>query len=120
MSAIFTSCRPDPASIVLKTGWLRYNSRQGIDGLVRFKKYDCELLFVGASNPGTGQFRRFIDALKLKYDSVTIFAVWNEKLPEILLRYGFKEWSGVEPDGEVVSGYRWVSSPEEQDRSSPT
>lgn len=109
--AIFTSMRPDAVATVLKTGYQRYESKQGISGLCRIKGFHLDLLFVSASKPGTGQFRRFIAACKTKYDSITVWEIWNKELPAILTRYGFKPTGEVpedeEPDARMIEGYRW-------------
>lgn len=107
MSVIFTSSRPDYASLVLNTGWNRFTSKQGIDGLMRINGLDLELLAVFAAKPGTGQFRRFITACKGKFDTVAVWEIWNDDLPTILTRYGFIPVEKTEDDGEVIRGFCW-------------
>jgi hypothetical protein len=100
---------PDPGALSLKGDFRRFESRQGIEGLMRLTHGDreIELLAVRATQPGTGQFRRFIAACQTKFDRVAIWNVWNGELPAILQRYGFTPCEQTEADGEKMEGLAW-------------
>jgi len=109
MSAIFIWSERFHLLTGKETGWRSFKSAQGIDGLMRIKGHDLELLAVTAGDPGKGQFRRFVAACKQKHDSICIWAIWNDDLPAILRRYGFRPHSIHEPDGELLEGYLWTA-----------
>lgn len=112
-ATVFIRSWPDPNAVVLKTGFRRFNSHQGIDGLMRISGYDLELLAVHATRPGTGQFRRFVTACKAKFDTIAIWHVWNNDLPAILLRYGFSPYEKTEKQENLI-GFRWVAEASQQ------
>lgn len=100
---------PDLAGQILGTGYNRFVSHCGIDGLAKENGDRLNLLAVGSSNPGTGQFRNFIAECKRFYKTICIWECWNPILPPILERYGFKSETEIQGDGEVLDGYRWDS-----------
>lgn len=98
-----------PYAAFLQTGYEHFVSDCGIDGLARVIHYrKLELLSVNALNPGTGQFRAFIDSCKKHYDCICVWEVWNDQLALILKRYGFHKARQREPNGEIVAGWKWT------------
>lgn len=98
----------DPVSQVLGTGYLRFQSPTGIDGLAKVKENRLDLLAFNALVPGVGQFRRFIGRCKREYETICIWEVWNPWLHEVLQRYGFRAYSEVDRDtDERLEGYRY-------------
>jgi len=79
----------DIISQLLNTGYERFSSPTGINGLAQIIDGGLDILAVDAGHPGTGQFREFIHQCKIEFDQVVIWEVWNEMLPEVLQRYGF-------------------------------
>lgn len=79
----------DPIGQELGTGYMRFVSPLGVDGLVKARSPRLDLLFVGTSYPGTGQFRRFIAQAKTEFGTICIWEVWSDVLQIVLPRYGF-------------------------------
>lgn len=103
---------PDAASDLLGTGYKRFESPTGIQGLAKANtgRYisRLDLLAVVASKPGTGQFRRFVAECQAMYNTVCVWESWNPILGRALAKYGF--YKALECDGdtyEPVSGWRW-------------
>lgn len=107
MNPILGRTQPDPAGEALGTDMQRFESPTGIHGLCREGCCRLEILAIVATIPGTGQFRRFIVAAKQAYPTIFIWHVWNVRLEATLKRYGFVPATRTEPDGEVLTGYRW-------------
>lgn len=101
---------PHHLGVILKTGFLEFESMAGVGGLA--KEYDrtIEILAVHASNPGTGQFRAFIEELKGSFETIFIWEVWNPDLKKTLKRYGFNKTKREEPD-ETITGFKWRAHP---------
>ncbi len=78
----------------------------GMDGLWYSTGAHLEILAVFSSQPGTGQFRRFIREMQYRHESVSVWEIWNENLFAALVRYGFKP-CGLKRDGETLAGLRW-------------
>lgn len=84
-----------------------FESEHGIHGQAWVEGTRLHILSVIATNPGTGQLRRFIKACKTEYSHVYVWEIMNPELGRILRRYGFTKARRVEPDGEVLTGYKW-------------
>lgn len=106
----FMRWKVDFAGQILGTGYQQFFSRSGIDGLARVRENTIELLAMVSNDPGKGQFRNFIAALKKQYDAIYVWVIWNEDLIPVLERYGFEtatlteEIQGVV---ETVTGMKW-------------
>ncbi len=99
---------PDPFGAILNTGFERFNSPTGINGLVRVEGGQLEILAVDATKPGTGQFRKFMKQCKQEYEAIIVWEVWNKGLEQVLVRYGFTPHAGIEPlTQEPLTGMRW-------------
>jgi hypothetical protein len=96
----------DPVGEALGTGFGRFVSPLGVDGLVKVRSPRLDILFVGTSQPGTGQFRRFIAQAKTEFDIICIWEIWNDQLKTVLPRYGFLPATDFQ-DGEQLTGFRW-------------
>ncbi len=93
---------------VLGTGYERFYSETGMNGLAREDGDRLNLLALDASNPGTGQFREFIEQAKKEYKTICIWHVSHEWLKLKLLEYGFRPYD--ENDiitTELLKGYRY-------------
>ena len=99
---------PDPISSLLGTGYEKFRSPTGLNGLAKDSDERLDLLVVDATIPGTGQFRTFIEKAKLEYETICVWEVWNKDLRPILERYGFFPYHETDPDtDEPLEGYRW-------------
>lgn len=109
MTPLFTKFTPDPWGKILQTGFHRFESSVGIDGLARVNSYSemIELLAVHAKKPGKGQFREFIKRLKREYRIICIWHIENRLLDKVLPRYGFAPEVMVDSRREILIGYRW-------------
>jgi len=87
-----------------------FESPSGIHGQAWTEGRNLHLLSVLATEPGTGQFRCFIEACKAEYDSVSVWVIFNPDLAGILRKYGFRRARKTESGGEVLTGYRWQRS----------
>lgn len=96
---------PDQISIMLGTGYFRFEA-QGIHGLVKVDNCRLDILAVSATQPGTGQFRRFMDNMKNLYTQIYVWEVWNDNLAAALGRYGFEPITEAH-DGEQLDGFLW-------------
>ena len=112
---------PDPVGMMLGTGYMRFASPLGVDGLVRTNSTKkLELLAVVSTEEGKGNFRRFIAACKERYACICVWEDWNPLLAPMLERYGFKPARQMEWDGEWVSGWQWdAPNDRHQERSEP-
>ena len=109
-SGFFETWKPDPVGLILGTGYMRFTTAHGIDGLARLDGeggLDC--LAVIAREPGKGQFRRFIAAAKKSFRRVAVWEDWNPVIGKALKRYKFRRARCVEADGEVSEGWEWRS-----------
>lgn len=106
MSDIFTSWEPDPVALVLNTGYNRFESSHGIDGLAKTSDNRLDLLALIARNPAQGQFRAFITACKDQFDVIAVWEIWNITLRAALERYGFTEETDMDC-GEVQQIMVW-------------
>lgn len=91
----------------------RFESETGIHGQLWRKGRNVNLLTVMATEPGSGQFRRFIEACKAEYDCIGVWMIFNRDLASVLRRYGFKQATCVH-DGAKLRGYRWRRAPPQE------
>lgn len=103
----------DPVSVVLETGYSKFSSPSGINGLCKELAPDkLQVLAVDATKPGTGQFREFMKQIKSDYPNIEFLFVDNITLRCTLHRYGFTEFGYEEThlDGkkEWITGFRWT------------
>lgn len=98
---------PDPAGTILGTGFKRFYSRSGIDGLARENGDRLDILAVVANKPGKGQFRSFIATCQKQYRTVCVWGIFNPLLEEILGRYGFTPETEIDQWGMPLVGMRW-------------
>jgi hypothetical protein len=100
---------PDPCAVLLCTGYSRFTSPLGIDGLAKENGRRLDLLAVVNPTEEHGLFRRFIAEAKLEYDTICVWEIVNPAVEAALGRYGFQpetEISGVGPS-VPIEGLRW-------------
>lgn len=100
----------DRYAMIAKTGYWKFVSRAGIDGLMKWKDGRLDLLAIFTANPGTGQFREFIKEAKLISSTIFVWHIFNPTLGKILFRYGFKpvvETFKIQDREDVAKGVRW-------------
>lgn len=106
--SIFTHSEPDPIGQLLGTGYDRFESKCGIDGLAKEKDNRLDVLAVHANKPGKGQFRAFIALCKKHYQTVCVWDIFNPVVEQALTKYGFTEAHEVDGmTGEAMIGMRW-------------
>jgi hypothetical protein len=99
---------PDPFSLLLGTGYERFESPTGLQGLARTSGKRLDLLAVNATEPGRGQFRAFIGQAKHEFETICVWEVWNPLLDLVLQRYGFRVRVEIdERTGDSLVGYRY-------------
>ena len=96
----------DPVGAMLGTGFDRFRSVCGINGLARESDARLDVLAVEATKPGTGQFREFVRKVCAVFDTVCFWHDWNPELAGALQRYGFRRVTFRE-QGEKVRGWKW-------------
>jgi hypothetical protein len=104
---MFILWEPDEVGKILGTGFMRFQTDIGVDGLATEDGEKFELLAVRAMFVRHGRFREFIRQLKEHYKTICVWHPDNPILPPVLERYGFKPDLKIMGDGEVVKGYRW-------------
>lgn len=105
MSRLKLKFTPDPIGDMLGTGYKRFESSVGINGLAKVTGKRIDILAVVATRQRTGQFRRFIAAAKNAYDVVAVWEDWNPVISEALQRYGFRRTWQHEEYGARVAGW---------------
>lgn len=106
MTEFFQSWKPDVAGLILGTGFMRFE-RDGLRGLARCDDAGVlDILAVSSSEPGTGQFRNFMDAAKARFSRIGLWHVWSDGLNATLARYGFHHAETWEA-GERILGWEW-------------
>jgi hypothetical protein len=99
---------PDPYSAILGTGYERFLAPSGCHGLAKINGQAVEILAVGATEPGKGQFRAFISDCKRDFAEVRVLEIWNPDVSSALTRYGFVPFTESR-DLEVIEGMAWPS-----------
>lgn len=113
-TSLFTLWTPDPVGVILRTGYYRFDTAIGVSGLARLAHPDnfrteLDILAVIAEQKGCGQFRRFIEEAKKRFDIVSVWEDWNPVISQSLARYGFIPVSRTEK-GETNEGWRWTKA----------
>ncbi|MDE2107411.1 MAG: hypothetical protein KGL39_60000 [Patescibacteria group bacterium] len=108
-SGFFATYEPDPIGVLLGTGYNRFETADGMNGLAKITGDRLDVLAVVASKAGAGQFRRFIASAKLTFKIVAVWEDWNPIIGDALKRYGFHPATCTEADGEVNHGWKWES-----------
>lgn len=102
---MFKTWEPDPYALIFGTGYMRFTTELGLDGLARISGDRLDILAIVTDTPGNGQFREFIRLAKEQFKEIGVWHVWNDALPKILTKYGFYKTKTVEMDGEILEGY---------------
>lgn len=105
---IFSRWEPDPNSISLGTTFSLFDSPVGLSGLARATDTRVDVLAVFSTETKRGKFRRFLNLLLDRFETVCVLSVFNPAIKDYLLRQGFMPF--VEPDesGDFIAGYRMV------------
>lgn len=112
MNSLFTIWTPDPIGEVLGTGYYRFDTAIGINGLAQIRhpdnsRIELDILAVVAEQPGKGQFRRFIKEAKKRFDVISVWEDWNPVVGKMLASYGFLVATKCDK-GENLNGWRWT------------
>lgn len=107
LSTLLGTWEPDPYGQILGTGYNRFKSPLGIDGLAKWNGERFDLLAVHAANPGTGQFRNWLAQVREQFKTVCVWQIENPALEAALKRYGFTPEVEIDRFGEVLTGLRW-------------
>lgn len=91
---------------LLGTGFWRFKSDGGIDGLAKINGHTLELLAVVARDKNKGHFKSFIFRAKGMFESVCVWHDGNPIIGKALAKYGFSRVV-EERDGEKIPGWRW-------------
>ena len=105
MSRLKLKWSADPFGEMLGTGYKRFESSVGINGLAKVTGKRIDILAVVATRQRTGQFRRFIAAAKNAFDVVAVWEDWNHVVGDALHRYGFSRTWRHEDDGTRSAGW---------------
>ncbi len=89
-----------------KIKFLLFESPFGISGLAREENSFLEILAIEASQPGTGQFFRFLRRAQAFYSEILILEVWNPRFDKRLEALGFEK-TEIEREGEKITGRVW-------------
>jgi GNAT superfamily N-acetyltransferase len=98
---------PDPAGVILGTGYMRFKSPIGVDGLAKWTEERLDILAVHTDERGKGHFREFIRQAKERYKTICVWEDFNPVVGKALARYGFKPDIEIQIDGEILVGWRW-------------
>lgn len=98
---------PDPIGQLLKSGFDRFTSPTGIEGLAKFSDDRLDLLALLAPHPGQGAFRALIVRAKSEYKTICVWEIWSPWLTGVLERYGFKPTTEFADGGWKHEGMRW-------------
>ena len=108
MKKLFTKWEPDPAGLMLGTGFMRFETKVGIDGLVLECGDRIDLLAVIATNDNGGNLKRFFTELKARYNVIRVLCIMNPAVEAALKRYGsFRTCRDIGYDGSTVTGIEW-------------
>ncbi|HKW14687.1 MAG TPA: hypothetical protein VJS69_09395 [Candidatus Krumholzibacteria bacterium] len=102
---VIGTLHPDPTGIMVGTLFDAFQAGQ-VDGLVRVRGDQLDILAVHVLHPGQGHLGRFIAECQQHYTWIRFLHVINDHLAAMLERRGFTPFT-VWEDGEMVSGYEW-------------
>jgi hypothetical protein len=97
----------DPVGAILGTGYLRFESPTGLEGLAKPNGSRLDVLAVINPTGKAGIFRKFIAQAKTEYHTICVWHIENSIVREALKRYGFETELEIDATGEVLKGMRW-------------
>ncbi len=106
-SAGLGTLTPDPFGVMLGTGYSRFCSPLGIEGLAKELNGRVDILAVIAPDEGNGHLSLFLAHCMTVYDTICIWEDWNLILGPMLARRGFVRTSEVDKFKEKITGWRW-------------
>lgn len=106
---VLGTTRPDPVGLILGTGYQRFQSPIGIEGLAKENGRRLDILAVVNPTDERGRFRLFIAQAKTQYDTICVWEIFNPAIHAALLRYGFVPETEIPGTGPPVpvEGLRW-------------
>ena len=107
MNNVLGVIAPDPIGKQLGTGYERFSSSCGIDGLAKVNGYRLDVLAVINPTGRPGRFRLFITLCKVEFDTICIWNITNPIVAGALTRYGFTAEVEITNLGEAIEGMRW-------------
>lgn len=108
MNPVLGTITPDPVAEILGTGFNRFSTPAGVEGLAKEFGDRLDILAVASRVQGQGLFRSFILNAQLHYQTIYVWEVWNEVVEQALQRYGFVRARERDRDsGETLQGWRW-------------
>lgn len=106
MSVLGTTT-PDVVSLIWQTGFERFQSPNGLEGLARVAGDRLDVLAVSNSTGKRGLFREFIAQAKLEYKTICVWVIENPIIHDALLRYGFTPDIEIDQFGDTQQLLRW-------------
>lgn len=106
MSVLGQTC-PDPVGLILGTGFQRFESPIGIEGLAKENGSSLDILAVVNPSDQRGRFRQFIARAQAEYSTICVWEIFNPAVEAALGRYGFAPEVELAATGEPLRGMRW-------------
>lgn len=105
--AFFDWAEPDPLGVLLGTGYWRFTTPFGSDGLAKWEGDRLDVLAIGSRRDGEGMFRTFIEQSKKHFRIVFVWHDMNPIVTEAMKRWGFVRCLEIASDGEKMHGWKW-------------
>lgn len=103
---------PDPVGDHLGTGYSRFVSPLGIDGLAKEDGSRVDLLAVYSPDPGKGHLSAFIAHCQSVYETVCVWEDMNPVIGAMLSKRGYRRVMQIDDKhGELLHGWRWDRTP---------
>lgn len=106
MSVLGTTS-PDPFGVMLGTGYSRFVSPTGLEGLAKATGDRLDVLAVINPTNERGRFRAFITAAKGEFKTICVWHIDNPIVHSALIRYGFTTDVRIDQFNDVMTGLRW-------------
>src|ERR1051325_12094400 len=101
---VLGTTEPDPIGVMLDTGYMRFVSSTGIEGLAKTTGRQLDVLAVVNPTGKPSSFRNFIAQAKTEFDTINVWVIENPVVADALKRYGFTPETMMDPDGVPVEG----------------
>ncbi len=98
-----------PLDNLFSSGYVSFKTELGIEGLVKQSKSRVDFLALASVNPGKGNFKKFLTAIKSEYKAIYIWEIMNGRLEKMLLKSGFEECSEITVDS-ISKGVKFVKN----------
>lgn len=108
MNPVLGHTEPDFVGQLLGTGYQRFRSPTGCEGLAKEKDNRLDVLAVVATTEKTGQFRNFVAMAQEQYQTICVWHDWNPVIGPALERYWFTPETEIDGlTNEKMVGWRW-------------